>query len=206
MTLYAHPRHRLEDAEARKAMAAFDRLAVLILLHEGEFAAVHAPILVNNECVNMHVARANPIWRAAPCPGLLILPGPEAYISPGWYASKAETGRAVPTWNYEAIHVRGDIAAFEDRDRLKNMVARLSDRHEAGRAAPWTIEEAPEDYLDRLLNGIVGLELTITGIEAKAKLSQEKAVPDQAGVIAGLAASPDPRDGMVAAAMPGTWV
>lgn len=140
-----------------------------------------------------HVARANPHWHIADLarPSLALFHGPEAYVSPGWYPSKAETGKAVPTWNYSLIHVQGQLTIHDDADWLRDVVSRLTNRHEAGRSVPWTVEEAPEGFIAAQLRGIVGVELVITAIEGKDKLSQNRSVPDRAGVIAGLAGEPD---------------
>lgn len=199
--MYAQPKHALSEADARAALAAFDRAAILVVTASGGFQAVHLPILVRGGAILAHVARANPIWRAAPCAALLVCPGPETYVSPGWYPSKAETGRAVPTWSYEAIHVEGALSAFEDPAALLPVVAALSDRHEAGQKRPWSIADAPADYIDALSRGMVGLTLSIERISGKRKLSQERPAPDREGVLAALDASPDPRDQAVAAAM-----
>ncbi|KAF0186605.1 MAG: FMN-binding negative transcriptional regulator [Hyphomonadaceae bacterium] len=196
--MYGHPETLLSPAEARAALETFDRTALLVTT---DLAATHLPFLVKGDRLIGHVARANAHWKSAPCEALVVMAGVEAYVSPNWYPSKAGTGRAVPTWNYETIHVRGHLSTFEDSARLEDLVARLSDRHEAGQSQPWTIAEAPRDYIDALLRGIVGVEIAIESIEAKRKLSQDRPAPDHAGVIAGLDASDDPRDRAVAKAM-----
>ncbi|MDX2237465.1 MAG: FMN-binding negative transcriptional regulator [Hyphomonadaceae bacterium] len=206
MSLYAHPLHQMEADAAWRALAAHDRLAILVVQGTNGFEAVHAPILAATEAdghqsVKLHVARANGIWRAAPGPAMLIAPGPQAYVTPSAYETKRRTGRAVPTWNYEAVHAWGDLTAFDDADALRALVAALSDRHEAGRPEPWALSDAPEDYTARLVAGIVGLSLRVTRIVGKAKLSQEKPAEDFAGVVQALTESPDPRDAETAAAM-----
>jgi transcriptional regulator len=196
--MYGHPTTLLTEDEARAALEAFDRAALLIT---PDLGCTHLPFLVDGDRLIGHVARANPHWTAAPCDALVVMAGAEAYISPGWYPSKAEHGRAVPTWNYETIQVRGRLSTFEDAARLEDVVARLSARFEASRPNPWTIAEAPRDYIDRLLGAIVGVEIAIASVEAKRKLSQDRPAPDHDGVIAGLSASDDPRDRAVAQAM-----
>lgn len=137
-----------------------------------------------------HLARANPHWRdAATGESLVIFTGPQAYISPGWYATKQETGKVVPTWNYVAVHAHGPAEFFDDADRLHDVVSRLTDRHEAGRAEPWAVSDAPADFVRSQLRGIVGLRLPITRIEGKRKMSQNRNAEDRAGVARGLAAS-----------------
>jgi len=199
--MYGHPRHLMSDAEARAALAAFDRAAILTVAGPSGLDAAHVPVQLRGDRIIGHLARANPIWRAAPCPALLICPGPETYVSPSWYATKAETGRAVPTWNYEAVHVAGALTAFDEPERLRALVAAQSRAHEAGRPEPWAIEDAPADYIDAMLRGFVGLELTIAQLSGKRKFSQDKPIEDRAGVIDALSASADPRDRSVADAM-----
>ncbi|MDX2234720.1 MAG: FMN-binding negative transcriptional regulator [Hyphomonadaceae bacterium] len=196
--MYAHPKHVMADDEARAALAAFDRAALLVT---PDLSATHLPLFLDGDWLVGHVARANPQWRAAPCEGLVVMAGPEAYVSPSWYPSKAEHGRAVPTWNYVTLHVRGRLETFDDPARLEDAVARLSGRHEAAQAKPWTIAEAPRDYIDRLMAGIVGVALRVDAVEGKRKLSQDRSAADQSAVAHGLRATGDPRDGAVAEAM-----
>ncbi len=196
--MYGRPETQLSPAEACAALEAFERLALLVT---PDLSATHLPFLVEGDRLVGHIARANRHWMSAPCDALVVMAGAEAYVSPNWYPSKADTGRAVPTWNYETIHVRGRLTTFDDAARLEDVVARLSARHEGGQAKPWSIAEAPRDYIDALLRGIVGVEIAIDSIEAKRKLSQDRPAPDHAGVIAGLDASADPRDRAVARAM-----
>jgi transcriptional regulator len=196
--MYGHPKHLLSVAEARAAMAAFDRAALLVT---PDLQATHLPFYLENDELVGHVARANPQWRAAPCDALVVMAGAEAYVSPNWYPSKAGNGRAVPTWNYATVHVHGRLETFDDTTALETVVARLSDRYEATQATPWTLAEAPRDYIDRLLAGIVGVRLRITRVDGKHKLSQDKPAADQAGVITGLEGGGDPRDAALAAEM-----
>ncbi len=127
--------------------------------------------------------------------------GPQAYISPSWYESKARHGRVVPTWNYEAVHLTGSIAFHQDPEWLRGFVTRLTRRHESGRAHPWAVSDAPPEYIDGQLRAIVGVELTITAIEAKQKLSQNRSGSDRTGVVAGLGGEPGPGPAAIAAAM-----
>jgi transcriptional regulator len=134
-----------------------------------------------------HVARNNQQWRE-PALGtsLVIVRGPDAYISPAWYATKREHGRVVPTWNYVTAHIYGRLVIHDDVAWLEALVRRLTARHEAFRDAPWSVDDAPPEYLAGQLRAIVGVELLIDRIEAKAKLSQNRSEADQAGAIAGL--------------------
>jgi transcriptional regulator len=134
-----------------------------------------------------HVARNNPQWKL-PARGeaLVIVRGPDAYISPSFYASKAEHGRVVPTWNYVTAHVYGELIVHDDAAWTESVVRRLTAKHEAANSRPWSVDDAPRAFIEGQLRAIVGLELLITRIEAKAKLSQNRPVADVAGVIAGL--------------------
>jgi transcriptional regulator len=147
----------------------------------GEHGALHG-----------HVARNNPQWsEAALGESLVIIQGADAYISPSWYASKAEHGRVVPTWNYSTAHVYGKLVIHDDPHWLASHVRRLSDHNEAAAERPWTVDDAPERYIAGQLRAIVGVELLITRIEAKHKLSQNRPDADIDGVVAGLRARGD---------------
>jgi len=147
-----------------------------------------------------HLASANEQWRTTrvDVPALAIVHGPQAYVSPSWYPSKHEHGRAVPTWNYVAVHFTGQIAFHPDAEWLRDIVTRLTDTHEEGRAERWHVHDAPEAYIDGQLRGIVGVEMVITQVEAKAKLSQNRSAADQAGVVEGLREQPVPGAAVVA--------
>ena len=136
-----------------------------------------------------HLARANHHWRDL-APGhesLAIFTGPDAYISPSWYATKAETGKVVPTWNYEVVHAAGDLIVHDDADWVGRLVRRLTERHEAGMASPWSVDDAPADFVTAQLRAIVGIELRINRLEGKRKLSQNRNAADAGGAIDGLA-------------------
>lgn len=200
-TLYGNPKHLMPEADARAALATHDRLAMIVTHGENGLTATHALVTVVGDKLVSHISRGNPQWKDAPCDVMVIAPGPETYISPTWYETKKRDARAVPTWNYEAIHVWGKLTIVEDKAQLRDIVDKLSQRHETGRPNPWTIEDAPEEYIDRLLSFIVGFEITLDRVEGKRKLSQEKPEDDQAGVLAALDASDDPRDHAIAARM-----
>lgn len=135
-----------------------------------------------------HLARGNPVWRRIEAGGTLlaIFQGPDAYVSPSWYPSKAEDGRAVPTWNYLAVHVQGTARIVQDAVWLKNHLHQLTDQHEAGSAAPWSVDDAPADYTDGLIRALVGVEITIQTLTGKLKASQNQPERNRAGVKAGL--------------------
>jgi transcriptional regulator len=147
-----------------------------------------------------HVALANPQWQTAQpeALALAIVHGPQAYVSPSWYESKARHGRVVPTWNYETVHLTGSVTFHRDAEWLRDLVTRLTQRHEAANPRPWAVTDAPPEYIDGQLRAIVGVEVTITDIEAKDKLSQNRSALDQAGVIAGLREVPGPGPAAIA--------
>lgn len=128
-----------------------------------------------------HVARANPLWQRCPTGSqvLVVFRGAEGYISPSWYPSKHEAHRQVPTWNYEAVHAHGKLIVRDDERFVRGVVARLTRRHEAGEPQPWKMTDAPADYIDNLLQHIVGIEVAVTSLEGKAKLSQNKQARDR---------------------------
>ena len=136
-----------------------------------------------------HLARANHHWREV-TPGvesLAIFAGPDAYISPNWYATKAETGKVVPTWNYEVVHAAGELVVHDDPGWVGELVRRLTERHESGSVRPWSVDDAPADFITGQLRAIVGIELRVTRLEGKRKLSQNRSEADARGVIDALA-------------------
>ncbi len=148
---------------------------------------VYDPAVGERGALLGHLARNNEQWRQ-PVLGqaLVIVRGPDAYVSPGWYASKAEHGRVVPTWNYVTAHVHGQLVVHDDPAWVEALVRRLTGRHEAQSARPWSVDDAPAAFIAGQLRAIVGVELVISRVEAKAKLSQNRPAADVDGVIAGL--------------------
>lgn len=143
-----------------------------------------------------HIARANPLWRLLEGgdPVLAIFLGPDHYVSPSWYPSKHEHGKAVPTWNYAAVHVKGTVRFIEDAEWLRSLVASLTDEHERHSAHPWKITDAPADYIAGMVRAIVGFEIQVSAIEGKFKASQNRSAADRAGVAAALRAAGLPED------------
>jgi transcriptional regulator len=170
-------------------------LATLVTLTADGLIASHIPMLLDPDPAPYgtllgHVARPNPQARGA-TPGvqaLAIFQGPDAYITPSWYPTKRENAKVVPTWNYVAIHAYGPIEFFPDADRLRAIVTRLTERQETPRTEPWAVTDAPPDFVDTMLKGIVGFALPIARLEGKWKMSQNRPAVDQAGVVAGLSA------------------
>jgi transcriptional regulator len=137
-----------------------------------------------------HVARANPVWREtrADLDALVVFQGAQSYVSPGWYPSKAEHGKVVPTWNYIVVQARGRLRAIEDAAWLRAFVTRLTNRFEARLPKPWQVGDAPPDYIDTMLRAIIGIEIEVTSLVGKWKVSQNRSAADRAGVAAGLSA------------------
>lgn len=148
-----------------------------------------------------HLARANPQWRAleAAPDVLVVFQGVDTYVTPSWYATKRETGKVVPTWNYAMVQVRGRVRVIHERDWLHGQVTTLTDGHEALRPSPWAVHDAPEPFVEAQLRGIVGIELEIASIEGKWKVSQNRPEPDRQGVLEGLAAEASPQAAAMAA-------
>jgi transcriptional regulator len=152
-----------------------------------------------------HIAKANPQWRLPPLgEALAIFTGPEAYVTPSWYTTKQETGKVVPTWNYVAVHAYGPVEFFQEQERLLDVVTRLTNKHEGARTKPWAVSDAPADFIAAQLRGIVGVRIPVRRIEGKRKMSQNRLEADRVGVVAGLAASENPRDREVASLIPPT--
>jgi transcriptional regulator len=170
--------------------------------------ATGVPFLVRDEAGSLvleaHLHRGNPQWRALGSEVLALFQGPHAYVHPGWYPTKREDGRAVPTWNYITVQARGRAEAFEaDAGWLRAHVAALSAAHEAGRPDPWSIDDAPGDYIATMLRGIVGVRLTVRELDGRWKLSQNHPEANRRGVMEGLAASESAGASAVLAAMAG---
>ena len=160
---------------------AMRRIAFATLVTK-DLDANHLPMLLEGDVLRGHVARANPVWKSGEGAALAIFLGPHAYVSPNWYPSKAQSGKAVPTWNYITVHARGTIHWRQEPDWLRAHVSALSHAQESLRPAPWQIGDAPESYIDSMLRGIVGFELFIESLEGKYKLSQNRDQADRAGV------------------------
>jgi transcriptional regulator len=139
------------------------------------------------------VARANPVWRdfSRDLEALTVFQGPQAYISPAWYETKKETGKVVPTFNYIVVHAYGSLRIIEDEAWLRGLVERLTIRHESGRAEPWKVSDAPEDFIKTQLRAIVGIEMPVTRLVGKWKVSQNRPAVDREGVVQGLDAMND---------------
>jgi transcriptional regulator len=177
-----------DEAELRRMVDAVGSAQLVTVGPDGYPLATLLPILWRAGTVIAHLARANPHWATIGdgSPALLVVSGDEAYVSPTWYASKAEHGRVVPTWNYSAVHLLGRARVHHDPAWLRRAVDDLVDRHESGRPEPWSTADAPDRYVRGQLRAIVGVEITVERVEGKAKLSQNRSRQDRAGVVAGL--------------------
>ncbi len=206
--MYIPPAFRDADLASLHAVMREAALCTLVTATgEGLMATPLPMFLVASESANGvlygHVARANPQWRLPPAgDGMAIFMGPDAYITPSWYEAKRATGKVVPTWNYVAVHAYGPVEFFDDADRLREVVTRLTDIHERSRIAPWAVSDAPDDFIRSQLRGIVGVRMPITRLEGKRKMSQNRSAADRAGVADGLAASEDAMHRLVATLIP----
>ena len=182
----------MDDPEVRAFLEAQPSAHLVTVGPDGRPDATLLPIVVDGGRVLGHLGRKNEQWeRIAPgSSGLVVVTGADAYISPSWYAAKAEHGRVVPTWNYTEVHLRGRVTVHDDPDWVLDVVTRLTERHEAHRQGRWHVGDAPEKYVRGQLLGIVGVEVVVESVEGKAKLGQNRSDADRAGAVAGLRAEP----------------
>ncbi|WP_369988804.1 FMN-binding negative transcriptional regulator [Pseudomonas xanthosomatis] len=206
--MYNSKPHQEHNLEALHRHMLDTRLAMLVSHGEQGLLATHLPVLVATDegefgTVYAHLARANRQWQDLErgAEALLVFPGADAYVSPGFYPSKADNPKVVPTWNYTAVHAYGPAEVIHEATPLLDIVSRLTERHEQGRAKPWQVADAPADYLEGMLRAIVGIRLPIARLQGARKLSQNRSAQDIAGVREGLAASPDYLDNQLAAQM-----
>jgi transcriptional regulator len=187
--MYVPHYNAIDDEPGIRRMVADIGSAQLVTVGSDGFPlATLLPIVWDGDTVTAHFARANPHWRqiGPDAHALLVVTGPQAYISPSWYPSKGEHGKVVPTWNYSAVHLTGRARIHEDGDWLRRAVDDLVERHEAHRAEPWSSADAPARYIRGQLRAIVGIEVRVERVEAKAKLSQNRSDEDRDGVVVGL--------------------
>lgn len=180
-------------AEVLHALVRDEPLGLLVTHGDAGLQANSVPFLLDAEAgphgtLRAHVARANPLWRdGAGREALVVFQGPQAYVSPGWYPAKAEHGKVVPTWNYVMVQARGTLRAIDDPRWLHALVSRLTATHEATQSKPWAVGDAPPDYIETMLRAIVGIEIELTALTGKWKVSQNRSAADRAGVAAALA-------------------
>ena len=206
--MYVPPAFKDDDVASIRATIRGARLASLITATAEGPVATPLPLFLDETegehgTLYGHLAKANPQWCLAPIgEALAIFMGPEAYVTPSWYATKQETGKVVPTWNYIAVHAYGPVEFFQVPERLLDVVTRLTNKHEGLRAKPWAVGDAPADFIAAQLRGIVGIRIPVVRFEGKRKMSQNRPESDRIGVAAGLAASENPQDRQVAPLIP----
>jgi len=201
--MYVPTFNAVDEATAREMVAAYGAGELITVGPDGYPLATLLPVLWRDDVVIAHMARANGQWRTV-APGaraLLVCGGPQAYISPSWYAAKAEHGKVAPTWNYSSVHLTGTVTVIDDVAWLREAVTALTERHETRQPAPWSVSDAPASNIDGMLRAIVGLELRVERVEAKAKLSQNRSEADQRQVVAALGMD-DPLGAEMAARLP----
>ena len=206
--MYASPTTREDRQGVLVAAVRSIKFGALVVVSADGLSATHIPMLVRefaNGVVELegHVARPNDLWRVAQSgvPALAIFQGPQAYIHPGWYPTKKADGRAVPSWNYIAVHAHGNLEAVDDAAWLRSHLCDLTDLNEADRSEPWALTDAPEDYLAAMMSAIVGLRLRVDRLEGNWKMGQKQRLENRLGAIDGLLASPSTEDQEVAAVM-----
>ncbi len=196
--MYEPPLHREDDLSAQHDLIRRHPLGLLVSHGPQGLLANAVPFLVDAAAsklgtLSAHVARANGQWRDLPAAGeaLVVFQGPDHYVSPSWYATKRETGKVVPTWNYVMVQARGIARVIEDEAWLRRQIAALTASEESARPAPWAVTDAPEDFIATMVRQIVGIEIEIADIRGKWKASQNRNAADRAGVVVGLTADGD---------------
>ena len=196
--MYQPPHFREDDLSVQHALIRSHPLGLLVTFGSGGIEANPIPFALDAQAsalgtLKAHLSRANAQWRTfdPDQEALVVFQGPETYITPSWYAAKREHGKVVPTWNYAIVQARGRLTVRDDPDWLRQQIAALTDMQEAPRPEPWTVSDAPEPFVAAQLKGIVGVEIEITRIEGKWKVSQNRAEADRLGVSAGLRLSRD---------------
>lgn len=204
--MYQPPHFRETDRERQTALMRANPFALLVTSGASGLLANGVPFTLDETAgplgtLRCHLARANPQWRdcADGTDALVVFQGPDHYVTPSWYATKRETGKVVPTWNYAMVQVRGRARAVEDAEWLHAQVRALTQGHENRRAEPWSVDDAPPEFTASQVKGIVGIEIAIAAIEGKWKVSQNRPAADQAGVVAGLAGEDTPEAASMAA-------
>lgn len=201
------PSHFVESrSEVLQALVSSQPLSTLVTLSAEGLVADQIPLLLRagqgpHGTLVGHVARGNPLWRATQfdTPVLAIFQGPQHYISPSWYPTKHENGKAVPTWNYVVVQARGILRVHDDAAWIRAQVTQLTEQQEAGYKAPWAVADAPTDYIDKMLQAIVGISIEVTQWSGKWKVSQNQPEVNRSGVISQLGAQTGDRAEAMAA-------
>ena len=193
--MYLPPYHVETDVAVMQALIQAHPLGTWVTSGADGLAANHIPFILDRTCgthgtLRAHVARANPIWRtlSGGANSLVIFQGPQSYITPSWYPGKQIDGKVVPTWNYTVVHTRGVANAIEDPVWIYQLITDLTRANESSNPQPWQVSDAPANFIEQMAKAIVGIEIALTGMEGKWKLSQDETLADRQGTIAGLAA------------------
>jgi transcriptional regulator len=190
--MYRPDQFSVDDVPQMHTLMRGRPFATLVSRGPGGLCASHLPTVLKDEgpcgVIECHLARANPHWKdlAEGNEALMMFQGPEGYITPNWYPSKAQHGKVAPTWNYAVVHAYGRPEVMPDRDWLLRHVTELTAQQERGEAKPWAPSDAPASYIEVMLRGIVGFRFAITRLEGKWKMSQNRETQDQVGVVSGL--------------------
>jgi len=190
--MYQPDHFRVDDLQRMYALMRARPFVTFVSAGSLGLYATHLPTVLKDEepygLIECHLARANPHWKdlAAGNEALMIFQGPEGYITPNWYPSKADHGKVVPTWNYAVVHAYGRPRVVQDNDWLRRHVTELTAQQEANEVKPWALSDAPESFIEVMLRGIVGFRFAITRLEGKWKMSQNRGVKDREGVVRGL--------------------
>lgn len=191
--MYCPAHFQAQDPQQLQTLMAEYPLATIVSSGAQGLVADHIPLLyeaVPGKAGRLlgHVAKANQLWQTT-APVLVVFQGPDAYVSPSWYASKQTDGKVVPTWNYAVVHVQANLRAVHEKETLLQLVSRLTETHESGMPSPWQVADAPPEYTEQLLSQIVGIELDILSMQGKFKLSQNQSAQNRQGVLAALQAA-----------------
>jgi transcriptional regulator len=206
--MYVPPAFALADLPELHDVIRASRLGFLVTRSQGGFQSTPLPLFLESDegeygTLYGHLARANPQWRSSvDGEAMALFMGPNAYITPSWYATKEATGKVVPTWNYVAVEAHGPAEFFDDPDRLLDAVTRLTRIYEQPRDRPWAVSDAPPDFIKTQLRGIVGVRIPIVRMDGKRKMSQNRSAEDRVGVVKGLSRSDNPQDVIVAGLVP----
>ncbi|MBX9901876.1 MAG: FMN-binding negative transcriptional regulator [Burkholderiaceae bacterium] len=192
--MYLPSHHEEKDLRVLHALIQTHPLGAWVTLDDDGFTANHIPFILDasrgqHGTLRAHVARANPVWQTinVAAASLVIFQGSQTYITPNWYPTKQLNGKVVPTWNYTVVHAHGKAKIIHDREWLLQTITDLTKQHESGRPAPWKVSDAPAEFIDRLVSAIVGIEIPITHIVGKWKVSQDEAMADRLGTAEALA-------------------
>jgi transcriptional regulator len=205
--MYLPEQFRVDDVAELHALMRARPFATLVSAGATGLMATHLPTVLKDDgpygSIECHVARANPHWRefaaGAGADALMIFQGPQGYVTPNWYASKAEHGKVVPTWNYAVVHAYGRAEAMDDIAWLRRHVGELTAQQEAGEAKPWAVTDAPESFIAGMARAIIGIRLPIARLEGKWKMSQNREIEDREGVVEGLGRRGEGDDAAIAA-------